>query len=92
MANNRMYLVNKRTGTRIYLAKYYPSSGWYPPTDIEERLSKGFDESDFGHLSGDERLTRALTFGGPPYANASDVMCGDDWELEYEERSNGQVT
>lgn len=29
MANNRMWLVNKRTGQRLNLAKYYPSTGWY---------------------------------------------------------------
>jgi len=28
MANNRMYLINRRTGKQILLAKYYPSTGW----------------------------------------------------------------
>jgi hypothetical protein len=29
MANNRMWLVNKTTGKRVLLCKYYPTSGWY---------------------------------------------------------------
>lgn len=28
MANNRMWLVNKKTGDQVLLAKYYPSAGW----------------------------------------------------------------
>jgi hypothetical protein len=28
MANNRMYLRNKRTGAKLLLARYYPSTGW----------------------------------------------------------------
>ena len=29
MANNRMYLVHKSSGTAILFAKYYPNTGWY---------------------------------------------------------------
>lgn len=29
MANNRMYLHEKRTGKRILLCKFYPSMRWY---------------------------------------------------------------
>ena len=28
MANNRMWLKNKRTGAQVLIAKYYPSCGW----------------------------------------------------------------
>ena len=37
MANNRMWLVNARTGQRLNLAKYYPSTGWYTnQTKVQE--------------------------------------------------------
>jgi hypothetical protein len=39
MANTRMFLKNTRTGTRIYLAKYYPSTGWYVPTAVDPTLA-----------------------------------------------------
>ncbi len=40
MANNRMYLKNTVTGQEIFLAKYFPSSGWRIPdmTDITGKL------------------------------------------------------
>jgi hypothetical protein len=84
MANNRMSLVNKTTGVRIYLAKYYPSTGWYPPSNILELLNIGFESSDFGHLTIEERGAKASQVGfGPPYAQGG--MWGDDWHLVYEE-------
>lgn len=48
MANNRMYLVDKDTGEKVLLAKYYPSSGWYikrPVTLIDAFFDKCRDES-----------------------------------------------
>ena len=39
MANNRMFLVNRKTGAKIYLAKYYPSTGWFGPKGLSERLN-----------------------------------------------------
>jgi hypothetical protein len=29
MANNRMFIINKRLGLKYLLAKYYPSTGWF---------------------------------------------------------------
>lgn len=29
MANNRMYIHEKRTGNRFLLCKFYPSTSWY---------------------------------------------------------------
>jgi hypothetical protein len=83
MANNRMYLVNPETGVRIYVAKYFPSLGWYTVGDVEARLNDGFDESDFGHLTPEERAAKRaqLTFG-PPYARGGSD--GAQWVLEYE--------
>jgi hypothetical protein len=84
MANNRMYLVNKRTATRIYLAKYYPSTGWYAPEGVEERLSKGFDEADFGHLTEEQLRKNAAHIGfGVPHISRGG-MWGNEWKLELE--------
>lgn len=85
MANNRMYLVNERTGTRVYLAKYYPSTGWYPPDDVAQRLTDAFDIADFGHLSDAERVENAIHhgLGGVPHKSLGG-MYGDRWRVEYE--------
>ena len=87
MANNRMYLVNRKTGAKIYLAKYYPSTGWYGAEDLGKRMNETFDESDFGHLAPDVRAAqKAQESFGPPYANYDPeyLFFGDQWELEYE--------
>lgn len=47
MANNRMWLVNKRTNARMLIAKYYPSTGWHVfHNDINSRLDKLFGENE----------------------------------------------
>lgn len=47
MANTRMWLVNKRLGQEILLAKYYPSTGWYTfHADLSEKLDIAFDEDE----------------------------------------------
>lgn len=87
MANNKMFLVNKRTGVKIYLAKYYPSTGWFSILGSEKKLDDGFDKSDFGHLTPEEQALKDGEPGfGPFYANypASHLHLGDQWELEYE--------
>lgn len=87
MANNKMFLVNKRTGVKIYLAKYYPSTGWFSVQNVEANLRSGFDRSDFGHLTPTERQFQNCKLGfGPPFANypLSHLHLGDQWELEYE--------
>ena len=47
MANNRMYPVNNRTGSRVFIGKYFPSQGWGTrPTEggsLEQRLDEAFD-------------------------------------------------
>ena len=48
MANNRMYLVNKNSGEKIYLAKYYPSTGWYSLPDIENQMDLVFEKNMTG--------------------------------------------
>lgn len=51
MANNRMYLVNQNTGIKIYLAKYYPSSGWCLKDNIQNELENGFHKSDIRYAA-----------------------------------------
>jgi hypothetical protein len=46
MANNRMWLKNKRTNAQILIAKYYPSTGWCPfHDDLRDKLEKLFDDN-----------------------------------------------
>lgn len=88
MANNRMFLVNRRTGVKIYLAKYYPSTGWMASSNIGTELSDGLERSDFGYLGNEEEMARRsqVGLGGEPYANYDPkyLMLGDQWELEYD--------
>jgi len=50
MANNRMYLIcaeckkNGRTNYSFFIAKYYPSNGWYVPGDENRNLTKDLNE------------------------------------------------
>jgi len=84
MANNRMYLVNRRTGDRIYLAKYYPSYGWIALPDLSLEMREMFFRADFGHLPAKEqRRAQFKTHMGPPYAFSAAVE-GAEWELQYE--------
>lgn len=47
MANNRMWLVNKKTKEKILIAKYYPTTQWYVyHDDIKTRLNELFDKSE----------------------------------------------
>ena len=53
MSNNLMFIENKRLNVRVYVAKYYPSTGWYPINDtIPEELSAGFDVDPTKTMSG----------------------------------------
>jgi hypothetical protein len=82
MANNRMFLVNTRTGGRVSLAKYYPSTGWFIPDGAIERVSAAFDEADFGHLNPEAREAKAISLHfGQPYSMGG--MFGDEWVLEF---------
>ncbi len=52
MANNRLYLTCKRTGEKVMLAKYYPSTGWHVRNDeLVEHLNQMFArDTCSGHL------------------------------------------
>lgn len=89
MANNRMYLKNTRTGKRIYLAKYYPSTGWYPVIDSKEDLEFKFDEAEFAHLIPQQRDARSAHLirfwkETPDEFISPGGMYGKEWVLEYE--------
>lgn len=44
MADNRMYLVNQRSGKRYYLGKYYAGEGWSAHEDIKTSIDNAFRE------------------------------------------------
>lgn len=65
-----MYLRNKRTGHTIYLAKYYPSTGWYVNKDAQDLYDDMGETFVVAHE--DETQPRP------------DMMWGEEWELWYE--------
>jgi hypothetical protein len=68
MANNRMYLVDPVSGSKLHLASYYPSSGWYTcHSDLALDLDKFFLEA--GRANPENRHT-LFGFNG--------------WELEFD--------
>lgn len=84
MANNRMYLKNTRTGEAVYIAKYYPSTGWYTEDDITEKLNAAFHKADFGHLTESQKLINQKHVGfGVPYPSAAGLW-GAEWVLQLE--------
>jgi hypothetical protein len=80
-----MFLANKRTGARIMLAKYYPSTGWYTSDKgLLKRLDEAFDAADFGHLTQDQRTENSEHVGlGAPHISYGQTY-GEEWVLEYE--------
>jgi hypothetical protein len=85
VANNRMYLKNTRTGERAYIAKYYPSLGWYPPEDLAAQLMDFFERQDFGHLSEEDLMTvHRLGFQSGPKLKSAGGMYGAEYVLEME--------
>ena len=87
MANNRMFLVNRKTGAKIMLAKYYPSTGWFAYDGLTDRVNKVFDEHDFGHLSDVQKMQNAAHPGfGVPYKADGGEFGYTDWYVDYEER------
>lgn len=53
MANNRMYLVNERLGIRVFIGKYYPSTGWQVRNEeLEKELDEAFSKDNNSSLFG----------------------------------------
>lgn len=79
MANNRLYLKSKRTGKTFYLAKFYPSTGWY----VKDEATFGKEFGEFLH----EHSFGKITFD---YAKAEGIKGGignydgGTMELEWE--------
>ena len=77
MANNRMYLTNKRTGLSIPIMRYYPPTGWYLDVtpDAVRRTMSAVDHADLAAAAGDDDAKA-------PY----DTNVGDtSWVVEYED-------
>lgn len=52
MADNRMFIREKTTGKVFFIAKFYPSQGWYSADDIGPELDK------FLHSAGNEAILK----------------------------------
>lgn len=89
MANNRMFLVNRKTGARIMLAKYYPSTGWYAYDGLTDKVNEVFHKHDFGHLNEIQEAANAAHQGfGVPYPSEGGMYGDTDWYIDYEERGD----
>lgn len=88
MANNKMFLVNTRTGSRFCLGKYYPSTGWYiqrpKPECLQDELNEFFDQAEFDHLTDAQRFENDTSIGFDTPHKSGGGMYGDEWVLEYD--------
>lgn len=86
MANNRMYLVNKRTGAALLLAKFFPSGGWGLRCD-EGELQRALTFADFNihqlRANGSVIARTRNPFDGPFKAESSE-WDGQEWVLEFD--------
>jgi len=82
MANNRMYLVHGKTGNKIMLAKYYPTTGWYVKNEgLAGDLNKFFNRADFGK----DEWPNSPDPSKPTEQFSSGGMWGHgDWKIELE--------
>lgn len=91
MANNRMFLRCVQCGDLFFLAKWFPSSGWYPPParrdrggDMEEEFAAWLAEHD--GWSGGDHGGREPVDGYDD--RAEEYSNGRWWRLAYEEDSS----
>jgi len=85
MANNRMYLFNTRTKQQVYIAKYYPSTGWYFTGDAQQALADAFHKADFGDLTDEQEKANAAHEGfGVPFPAVNSELEGAEWEVRYD--------
>lgn len=71
MANNRMWLINKRLDKKVLLAKFYPESGWY-------------SSNEWTNENGQSILLEKLNSTLEDKASESSMYGITDWELKYE--------
>jgi hypothetical protein len=83
MANNRMYLINEELGECIFIAKYFPVTGWYVKNDdLVDALNKIFHRTDYPDVPCEEFKWEELLKKG---IFAKGGMDGNtDWEIAYE--------
>ncbi len=74
MANNRMYIREKRTGKEILLCKFYSSTRWYLFHD-KEKLNKWLND-----------ITEECVFNH----NADDLFGPSSFELVFEHVEEGR--
>jgi len=74
-----MYLVNTRTGDKVFIGKYYPSTGWYvfDADNFVARVSEAFQRADFGDLSYEEASKNNVCSSGGLWGDTS-------WCIKYE--------
>lgn len=76
MANNRMWLINTRTGDKVLLAKYFPSGGWNLRSS-PQALTELLDAENAHNAPGTTGIAGLPIAGGGMYG-------GNPWRLEYE--------
>jgi hypothetical protein len=66
MSNNSLILSDVTSGEKVCIAKYYPSDGWYPVQDLDEKLRDFFERSAMstGTYKGNEHVIE-LTYWEP---------------------------
>lgn len=74
MANNRMYIREKRTGNRFLLCKFYPTTRWYM-FHTEERFNDWLE---------------AATQGAVRQYKADDLFGPTSFELVFEHVEDGR--
>lgn len=86
MANNRMYLLHVPTGRALYLAKYYPSTGWFKhaPETLGIDLMQFFNDCDFWLLTDEQRKENNSTLSFPSPHTSSGGFEGADYAIAYE--------
>ena len=78
MANNRLYLKSKRTGERVLIAKYYPSTGWYAKSAPKDKVVEFFRKHSYGETTYEDTDTHRIKAIGGMYDSAS-------FEVEFEQ-------
>lgn len=81
MANNYLFLKCKRTDTKILIAKYYPSTGWYVPhpETIGHKLNALFHLDDFGSIDWKYAQDEGIKAKGGMFdANAHELVYSEE--------------
>ena len=79
MANNKMYLVNQKTGESVFIGKYYPATGWYifDTKTLCQRMDEAFHKVDFGNVAYEEAQNKQISAIGGMWGDCS-------WCIRYD--------